>query len=156
MGIAGVIVFFLFFMSLGGDTSSNDETQNMGQAHHATVPTEPGVPGSAGTPTGFGGPTGGNVGGGYNSGGNVGGGYKPATDDDMTTGADQEALGEVVDEAVEDIQLAEEAQLEQSENMLGSALSSIGNVRYDAISVVVCCGTLAVTVLESRSILTFH
>jgi hypothetical protein len=111
MAIAGVIVFFLFFMSLGGDSSANDETQNMGQAHHASTAID--VPVST-----SGGPT---IGG-YNGGGTTTGGYNGGNEN----GA--EALEEVVDEAVEDIQQAEEEQLEQSEGMLSSALSSIGNV----------------------------
>jgi hypothetical protein len=116
MAIAGVIVFFLFFMSLGGDNSANDETQNMGQAHHAStaidVPTTGGYNG--------GGPTTG----GYNGGGPTPGGYNGGNE------VSEEALEEIVDEAVGDIQNAEEEQLEQSEGMLTSALSSIGNVSH--------------------------
>jgi hypothetical protein len=104
MAIAGVIVFFLFFMSLGGDSSANDETQNMGQAHHASTAID--IPG----------------GNSYTSGGPATGGYNGGNEN----GA--EALDELVDEAVGDIQQAEEQQLQQSEGMLSSALSSIGNV----------------------------
>jgi hypothetical protein len=77
----------------------------MGQAHHVT--TAIGIPGSAGNTSG--GPTPG----GYN-GGNENG---------------AEAVEELVDEAVGDIQHAEEEQLEQSEGMLSSAMRSMGNVR---------------------------
>jgi hypothetical protein len=97
-------VFFFFFMSLGGDSSANDETQNMGQAHHAS--TAIGIPASNSY-----------TGGGPTTGGDNGGNENGA-----------EALDELVDEAVGDIQQAEEEQLEQSEGMLSSALSSIGNV----------------------------
>jgi hypothetical protein len=135
MAIAGVIVFFLFFMSLGGDNSANDETQNMGQAHHATTAID--IPGSAGDTSG--GPTtrgyngGGTMTGGYNSGAPTTGGYNGGG---TTTGGyynggngnGADDLEEVVDEAVGDIQQAEEEQLEQSAGMLSSALSSIGNV----------------------------
>jgi hypothetical protein len=114
MAIAGVIVFFLFFMSLGGDSSANDETQNMGQAHHATTATV--IPGSTSYTSG------GTTTGGYTSGGTTTGGYNGGNENDA------EALNEVVDEAVGDIQHAEEEQLAQSEGMLSSALSSIGNV----------------------------
>jgi hypothetical protein len=104
MAITGVIVFFFFFMSLGGDNSANDETQNMGQAHHASTAID--IPGSNS----------------YTSGGPASGGYNGGNED----GA--EALEEVVYEAVGDITQAEEEQLEQSSGMLSSALSSIGNV----------------------------
>jgi hypothetical protein len=124
MAIAGVIVFFLFFMSLGGDNSANDETQNMGQAHHASTAID--VPASAGYTNGVpatGGYNGGGTTiGGYNGGGTTTGGYNGGNEDG------EEALEEVVDEAVGDIQNAEQEQLEQSEGMLSSALSSIGNV----------------------------
>jgi hypothetical protein len=114
MVIAGVIVFFLFFMSLGGDSSANDETQNMGQAHHASTAID--IPGGNSYTSG------GPATGGYNGGGTTNGGYNGGNEN----GA--EALDELVDEAVGDIQHAEEEQLEQSAGMLGSALSSIGNV----------------------------
>ena len=103
-------MFFFFFMSLGGDSSANDETKNMGQAHHASTAID--IPASnsytSGGPTTGGGP----ATGGYNGGDENG----------------AEALNELVDEAVGDIQQAEEEQLEQSAGMLSSALSSIGNV----------------------------
>jgi hypothetical protein len=115
MAIAGVIVFFLFFMSLGGDSSGNDETKNMGQAHHASTAID--IPASNSNTIG------GPATGGYNGGGTTTGGYNGGNE----YGA--EGLEEVVDEAVGDIQQAEEEQLEQSATMLSSALSSIGNVR---------------------------
>jgi hypothetical protein len=114
MAITGVIVFFFFFMSLGGDNSANDETQNMGQAHHASTAID--IPGSNSYTSG--GPASGS----YNGGGTTTGGYNGGNED----GA--EALEEVVYEAVGDITQAEEEQLEQSSGMLSSALSSIGNV----------------------------
>jgi hypothetical protein len=114
MAIAAVIVCLFFFMSLGGDNSANDETQNMGQAHHATTAID--IPGGAGDTSG------GPMTGGYNGGAPATGGYNGGNED----GA--KAVEELVDEAVEDIQHAEEEQLEQSEGMLSSALSSIGNV----------------------------
>jgi hypothetical protein len=136
MAIAGVIVSLLFFMSLGGDSSANDETQNMGQAHHATTAID--IPGGAGDTSG------GPMNGGYNGGTPATGGYNGGNED----GA--EAVEELVDEAVEDIQHAEEEQLEQSEGMLSSALSSIGNVSIVIHSFLVLVVLLASSKVDSN------
>jgi hypothetical protein len=143
MAIAGVIVFFLFFMSLGGDSSANDETENMGQAHHASTATD--IPGSTSYTSG------GTTTGGYNGGGTTTGGYNSGN------AAGSEALEELVDEAVEDIQQAEEEQLKQSEGMLSSALSSIGNVSTIIYSFLFAVAVVVrwFLLLPGKSILTF-
>jgi hypothetical protein len=114
MAVAGVIVFLIFFMSLGGGGSSNDETQNMGQAHHSTAVTD--FPGSTDL-SNSGATTAGSTNGGYTL-----PGASAASDEDVKD------LGDVVDGVVGDIQEAENEQLAQSQGMLTSAMSSIGNV----------------------------
>jgi hypothetical protein len=123
MAVAGVIVFFLFFMSLGGD-STNNESDNMGQAHHSStssntvVEYRPGVPGSETVAPG-------NTYGVPDSYGEKEGSYS------NSGGSGEVSLHDAVDMASQEIRDAENKQLEESQTMISSALSSVGNVRCD-------------------------
>lgn len=124
MALAGVIVFFLFFMSLGGDGDGNAENDNLGQAHHATTTDQQPIkivdyrPGISDTP-GAGGTPGNTFGASGYSQGDTASSYGAAT---------QEELGEVVASAVDDIRSAEEEQLAESQSMLSSTMGKVGNV----------------------------